>query len=145
MVAQFWQDNLPTYPITLEAQDFFAPQPATRDVSIFLLKQILHDWSNEYCVKILIQLRTVAREETKLLLIECLTLYACHDPSGDDAMSIPGAVPHEAPKPLLANFGAVNDMSYQADMGMFLLFNSQERTIRHMEQLLLSTGWKIVK
>lgn len=28
---------------------------------------------------------------------------------------------------------------------MFLLFNSQERTIMHIDELLGSTGWKAVK
>lgn len=28
---------------------------------------------------------------------------------------------------------------------MFLLFNSQERTIRHIEDLLRGCGWKVVK
>ncbi|KAG6852088.1 hypothetical protein C0991_003244 [Blastosporella zonata] len=138
-----WEQNLPKYPIALEVQDFFKPQPTKRDVSVFLLKQILHDWSDEYCVQILTQLRAVARKDTKLLLIESLIPFACEDPNG--AKGIPGSVPNEAPKPLLANFGAVNEMGYNADIDMFLLFNSQERTIYHIDELLLSTGWKVQK
>ncbi|KAG6901477.1 hypothetical protein C0995_011449 [Termitomyces sp. Mi166 len=89
-------------------------------------------------------LRAAAREDTKLLLVESLIPFACHDPDeGDDTSSIPGSVPHEAPAPLLANFGAVNEMSYNIDILMFCNFNSQERTIRHLHQLLLSTGWRV--
>ncbi|KAG6811474.1 hypothetical protein H0H92_007246 [Tricholoma furcatifolium] len=142
-LAPFWETNLPNYPIKLEVQDFFTPQPANRDVTVFLLKQILHDWSDEYCVKFLTRLRSAAQKDTKLLLIESLMPFACHDPSDKD--TIPGSVPHEAPAPLLANFGAVNEMGYNADIDMFLLFNSQERTIRHIDELLRSTGWRVRK
>jgi len=51
--------------------------------------------------------------------MESLMLFACHDPSGDEPGSgIPGAVPHEAPAPLLANYGAVNEMGYNADLAV---------------------------
>ncbi|KAF8069068.1 S-adenosyl-L-methionine-dependent methyltransferase [Lyophyllum atratum] len=140
---KYWKINLPDAKVTLEVQDFFKPQPKDRSVSIFLLKMILHDWSDEYCVKFLSQLRAVAKPDTKLLLIESLVPFACHDPGNDDNKGIPGSVPHEAPAPLLANYGAVNELSYSADIDMFLLFNSQERTIRHFDELLLSTGWKV--
>ncbi|KAF9042839.1 S-adenosyl-L-methionine-dependent methyltransferase [Hymenopellis radicata] len=139
---ELWAKELPNANITLEVQDFFKLQPRDHTVSIFLLKQIMHDWSDSYCVKILTQLRSAASANTKLILVESIIPFACHD-SGED--SVPGAVPHEAPEPLLANYGAVNEMAYSMDIGMFLHFNSQERTIRHMQDLLLSTGWKVVK
>lgn len=41
--------------------------------------------------------------------------FACHDPSSDINDSIQGAIPHEAPAPLLANYGAVNEVSYCID------------------------------
>ncbi|KAG5720988.1 Sterigmatocystin 8-O-methyltransferase [Termitomyces sp. T112] len=142
---EHWQKNHSNTQITLEIQDFFKPQP-DRDVSVFLLKQILHDWSDEYCAKILTQLRAAAGKDTKLLLIESLIPFACHDShEGDDALGVPGSTPHEAPAPLLANYGAVNEMGYNVDILMFFLFNSQERTIRHLDQLLLSTGWRVKK
>ncbi|KAF5386809.1 hypothetical protein D9615_002134 [Tricholomella constricta] len=138
---KLWSSSMPNAKVTLEVHDFFKPQPK-RSVSLFLLKHILHDWSDEYCVKFLSQLRAVARPDTKLLLIESIIPFACHDPSGDDDQGIPGSVPREAPAPLLANYGAVNGMTYGADMAMFVLHNSQERNIRHIDELLLSTGWK---
>lgn len=87
-----------------------------KTATLFLLKQILHDWSDVYCAKILTKLRASATRSTKLLLLDSIMPFTCHDPSADSTPGIPGAVPHEAPAPLLANFGAVNEMIYNADI-----------------------------
>jgi hypothetical protein len=142
--------------------DFFAPQPE-KNATVFLLKQIMHDWSDEYCIKILTQLRAAATPDTTLLVLDSIMPLACRDPSASDPHGIPGAVPTEAPVPLLANYGAVNEMGYNADfdvrivsidsiatntsllysLQMFLLFNSQERTAIHFVELLRTAGWNV--
>lgn len=96
------------------AHDFFTPQPV-KNASVFLLKQIMHDWSDPYAIKILNRLREVAQPNTKLVLIDSLMPFACHDPSADDGQGVPGAVPKEAPAPLLANYGIANEMGYNGD------------------------------
>lgn len=98
-----------------QAHDFFKPQPV-RNASIFLLKQIMHDWPDLYASKILTSLREVAQDETKLILIDSLMPFACHDPSADHCTDIPGAVAKEAPSPLLANYGVANEMAYNGDL-----------------------------
>ncbi|KAF7354294.1 S-adenosyl-L-methionine-dependent methyltransferase [Mycena venus] len=117
---------------------FFTPQPQT-DVSVFLLKQITHDWSDKYCVKILTQLSAAAIPQTTLLFLDSIVPLACHDP---DTMKEEGL--QEAPAPLLANYGTAAYMAYNADLVMFLLFNSQERTRMHFVELLARTGWEFV-
>jgi hypothetical protein len=98
------------------AHDFFTTQPQSKP-AIFMMKQILHDWSDPYCVKILKSLRAAAGPETKLVALETIMAYTCHDPAADDgAAVIPGAVPKEAPAPLLANYASVNQMGYYADI-----------------------------
>ncbi|KAH7874996.1 S-adenosyl-L-methionine-dependent methyltransferase [Lentinula edodes] len=143
---KWWSKNMPealsTGRICLEAHDFFTPQ-SQKNAAVFMIKQILHDWSDEYCVKILLNLRQAATPSTVLLILESIMPYACHDPAGDEENSIIGAVPNEAPAPLLANYGAMNEMGYLSDIDMCLLFNSQERTIHHFDRLLRSTGWKL--
>ena len=84
---------------------------------MFFVKQILHDWSDEYCVKILKNLWEAASSGTKLVLMENLIQFSCHDPSFDKDRVIPGAVPREAPAPLLANYGALN-VGYNFDIGV---------------------------
>ncbi|KDR83075.1 hypothetical protein GALMADRAFT_263497 [Galerina marginata CBS 339.88] len=127
--------------LKIEVQDFFEPQPQ-RKVSVFFMKQILHDWSDQYGIKILKNLWAAASKETRLVLMESLMPFACHDSSTDEGGRF-GAVSHMAPAPLLANYGAVKEMAYGADIVMFLLFNSQERTIRHIDDLLRRTGWQM--
>ncbi|KAG6860898.1 hypothetical protein C0995_006337 [Termitomyces sp. Mi166 len=133
--------------VIFHIHNFFEPQTTSRNVSVFLLKQILHDWSDEYCVKILTHLRAAAGDDTRLLLIESLIPYACHDPGSEAGHAIAGSVFQEAPRPLLANYGAVNGLPYHLDFNlvwqMFSLFNSQERTGRHIEELLSSVGWSV--
>ena len=81
------------------------------------MKHILHDWSDPYCVKILKSLRAAAGPETKLVALETILAYACHDPAADNgAAVIPGAIPKEAPAPLLANYGSVKELAYFADI-----------------------------
>ncbi|KAJ3517445.1 hypothetical protein NLJ89_g507 [Agrocybe chaxingu] len=147
-LAQLWAKEMPdavkSGRVKLEAQDFFAPQPH-QGVDVFFVKQIMHDWSDEYCSKILKQLRAAAAPKTKLVMMESVMPFACHDPSADGGRGIPGSVPREAPAPLLANYGAVNEMGYNADIDMFLLFNSQERTIVHFDDLLRSNGWQVTR
>lgn len=127
----------------------------------------MHDWPDAYASKILMKLREVAQRDTRLILIDSIMPFACHDSSADEGKGVPGAVPKEAPQPLLANYGVANEMGYNGDLTvcqlsnqslikhlsfllispnkMLLAFNSQERTIRHLQQLLKSTGWRLIK
>jgi DNA-binding FrmR family transcriptional regulator len=73
------------------------------------MKQIMHDWSDEYCIKILTQLSAAAASETTLLLLESIMRLASSDPNAEEGAQ-------EAPAPPLPNYGAVNDLGYSADM-----------------------------
>ena len=75
---------------------------------------MLHDWSNQYSSKILKQLRDAATPNTKLVVLEVILPYACHE-TEDNVDGISGAVPVKAPSPLLANWGALNYVSYTLD------------------------------
>ena len=103
------------------AHDFFAPQPQT-DASIFFLKNVLHDWSDKYCLKILKQLRDAATPGTKLVVLEMIMPYACHD-TEEIAGGIASVVAIKAPNPLLANWGAVNELIYMLDMAVRFFIN----------------------
>ena len=101
----------------LVAHDFLAPQPQTK-TSIFFLKHVLDNWSNKYSSKILKQLRDAATPNTKLVVLEVVVPYACHD----DAEYTQDGTSGKAPSPLLANWGAVNDVIYWFDMVVRFFF-----------------------
>lgn len=110
-------------------------------------------------------LRDNANADTRLVIVDSIVSYACHDSSLEGPDSIPGAASREAPSPLLANYGAVNDMQYIGDITvsaslifiraltllkvsgskMLLAFNAQDRTFGQYQALLKEAGWRIVK
>ncbi|KAA1478069.1 S-adenosyl-L-methionine-dependent methyltransferase [Dentipellis sp. KUC8613] len=140
---KLWSTKMPeaitSGSVEFEVHDFFTPQ-TQRAASIFLLKLILHDWSDEYAAKILKHLREAATPATKLILVDTIISYTCRDPDADADLD---RGIRAAPEPLLANFGAVSEMSYYGDMTMFTLHNGQERTFYHLQRLLRETGWSL--
>jgi len=146
--VKFWEERYPeaihSGRVTLQAQDLFAPQPV-RDASVFLLRRILHDWSDKYSAKILKALREAAQPTTKLIIADARMLHACHDESGQGKGAIPGSAIVEAPVPLLANFGAANATPYILDLQMMFNHNAQERTLMHLTSLLQDNGWRVTR
>lgn len=82
---------------------------------------ILHDWSDEYCVKILRRLRGAADESTKLLIIDNIVSYACSETLTKE---IPGAERSPPPAPLLPNFGHAGVIAYYTDLTVRLPVSS---------------------
>ncbi|KAG6843501.1 hypothetical protein H0H87_003732, partial [Tephrocybe sp. NHM501043] len=115
-LAKHWRNLYPevleTGKVTFVEHDFFDTQPVS-NASVFILKQVLHDWADPYCAKILKALRAVATPETKLVIVDNIVAYACHDPTIDSGLN-PSY--KEAPAPLLPNFGAANVMPYVLDL-----------------------------
>ena len=127
------------------AHDFFESQPADLPApSVYFLRQILHDWANEWSIKILKQLRAHAGPHTRLIVSDNVINYACRIPSENPALaSIPGAVPTPAPEPLLANFGRGAARAYLLDYMMMVMHNAQERTVGEFLKLGQESGWRL--
>ncbi|KAH7103685.1 O-methyltransferase [Auriculariales sp. MPI-PUGE-AT-0066] len=145
---KFWKDNKPdalaSGRVTLEAHDFFSPQPR-KDVDIFIMRSIIHDWADEYCNTILKHLRAAASAKTRLIVIEQIVPYACAG-APIDTSHIKGAAEvalPPPPAPLIANMGFVSLPAYLGDMGMLAMCNGRERTLAQFEELFKSAGWEI--
>ncbi|TFL01412.1 O-methyltransferase [Pterulicium gracile] len=144
----FWGEKDPKaiadQTVSLEAHSFFEPQPE-RDVGVFFMKSIIHDWSDANCKKILTHLRKAAGKDTKLVLAESIIPYACRMPEEAEADSkdcVPGSILKQAPAPLLPN-SLTAPMVLLADIVMLIGLSGQERTFDHMQELLLGAGWKV--
>ncbi|THG98133.1 hypothetical protein EW026_g3996 [Hermanssonia centrifuga] len=140
----FWSMELPeainTDRVVLQAHDFFEAQPV-KQPSVFLMRMILHDWSDDKAVNILRHLCVAAGPETQLVIVDKILSYACTEDSfvGD----IPGAVVERLPpSPLLPNFGYAAVSWYLADL-MLNCHNGTERTLVQFRQILEDSGWKI--
>ncbi|KAF4580764.1 hypothetical protein EYR38_003050 [Pleurotus pulmonarius] len=131
--------------VKLEGQDFFEPQPSHVDkqVSVFFLRLIMHDWPTKEGVKILQKLRESASAMTKLVIVDQVVPYACPNPKA--LAEIEGATLIQPPSPLLANLGEVNSDAYTTDFTMAALLNSQERTLGEFKEMVEEAGWTIQK
>lgn len=85
-------DEAQGYPV---AHDIFTPQPV-KNASVFLVKEVLHDWPDAYSLRLLTHLRQAATPSTRLVLLEAVIPYACHGTSAvldeldDEGSGIPG-------------------------------------------------------
>jgi hypothetical protein len=95
----------------LVSGDFFESVPAG---DLYTLKNIVHDWNDERCVRLLSNCRASMRPGGKLLII--------------DAIIPPGNEPHSGK---------------EADMVMLMLLTGQERTMPEFERLLERAGLRI--
>ncbi|KAI0685289.1 S-adenosyl-L-methionine-dependent methyltransferase [Cytidiella melzeri] len=144
-VPKFWEARLPQAlengQVEFQVHNFFDPQPV-RKPAVFFMGQILHDWSDEYCLKILRQLRAAAGPGTKLVVSDNVLGYACEE--ADSVKGIPGGAWPPAPAPLLPNYGSAAAFLYLTDIHMLALLNGSERTVASFQSLYEQSGWRLV-
>jgi predicted ribonuclease YlaK len=88
------------------AHDFFDAQPASsKDADLYLLRHILHDWSERECVQILRALTSTMKEGARILVAEQI-------------LAPIGNLPNHTEKIMRA-----------LDMQMMVQFGSKERTL----------------
>lgn len=109
--------------ISFQVQDFLKPQPAVSAdqpaADAVLLRWVLHNWHDAYCVQILRALIPALKPGAKILVYEYVL---------DDA-------------PVLDQSGR---FGLQLDMIMLACFNAQERTAKHLQRLLAQADPRFV-
>ncbi|KAJ7289387.1 O-methyltransferase [Mycena rebaudengoi] len=141
----YWQETLPSHVKTnmveFQAHNFFESQPV-KNASLFLLRHIVHNWSDADVVRILTHLRHAATPTTKLVLVEGIVPNVSRILEVNE---IPGASPQTAPAPLLPNYGVAGSKVYLYDMHMHELLGGKERTLAGFVDVLQKSGWKLVR
>lgn len=98
--------------------DFFLPQPSNA-ASVFLVKNVIHNWSNPNAHKILTNLRNAAQPDTILLICDIVMTYSCREPSPaitkDHDYTLLDDPSLIAPDILSTGFNSVTDMVWLLD------------------------------
>ncbi|KAJ6553095.1 O-methyltransferase [Mycena capillaripes] len=144
-----WKEHLPNHVesgmVEFQVHDFMQPQPV-KDAAAFLLRHIVHDWSDENISIVLTHLRAAAVPTTKLVIIGFIAEFACDEEFTNpkvNAIPISGGR-KRGRKPLLANFGLAGASLYNFDMTVHGLIGGVERTVEGYYNLLQQCGWNLV-
>ncbi|TDZ37504.1 O-methyltransferase tpcA [Colletotrichum spinosum] len=113
--------------------DFFQPNPAA-GADIFWLRRILHDWSDEPCLKILSALKSAMGPNSRILLADCVLNPTCGSP---DVPSAPALLP--------ANYGYWSQYNHVLGMVMMAENNGIERTASQIKDLVTKAGLRVTK
>ncbi|KAI0717310.1 S-adenosyl-L-methionine-dependent methyltransferase [Fomitopsis betulina] len=146
----FWQANHPQAlaqgRVTFQGHSFFEPQPAeNKNVAVWLLRMIMHNWPDAECIKILKNIRSSSNKDTRIVIVDNIMLYASRSQEvegQETGTSDPEAL---APEPLLANWGVANSLSYKQDLNMLSNHNACERTVPEFAYLLSQAKFRIVE
>ncbi|KAJ7617899.1 O-methyltransferase-domain-containing protein [Roridomyces roridus] len=128
--------------VIFQGHDFFQPQPS-QEASVFLLRYIVHNWSDTYAQKILMHLPAAATPSTALVVVDHVLPYACPPTAVPSDVQALSASLDTAPPPLLPNYGSANALGHLLDSCMLVSLNAQERNIGHLQRLLGSCGWRL--
>ncbi|KAJ2932577.1 hypothetical protein H1R20_g4534, partial [Candolleomyces eurysporus] len=137
--------------IEFEPMDFFVDSPIP-NCDVYYLKNIIHNWLDNDCAKILSGIRKVMGPHSRILIHEYILQHATPSNStspnsstasqGSDT-AVKGHT--QAPKELLSNYGAGRVRQYNLDLVMMSLLNAQERTLDGFIKLGEASGLEFVK
>ncbi|KAI0056503.1 S-adenosyl-L-methionine-dependent methyltransferase [Artomyces pyxidatus] len=138
---QFWAEKYPTAAeeqrVNFRPLDFFAESPA-KDQDVYYIRQIIHDWPDEDCEKILKNVRAAMKPSSRVLIHEYIIPSNTSCGARDSGRET-------APKPLLPNYGYGSTRTYLQDVNMLILLNAGERTLEEFNIIAAKTGLRFVK
>lgn len=86
--------------------NFFDSQPI-KDADVYMLKFIIHDWSNKYSQIILRRLREAAGAHNRLVIVDKIIPYIYPPSELSDDDSITGVLKPEFPEPIANMSGGI--------------------------------------
>ncbi|KAJ8093850.1 hypothetical protein PM082_009714 [Marasmius tenuissimus] len=135
--------------VIFETQNFFEPQKR-RGKYVFVLQQVLDDWSTEQGAVILGHIRDVLNKGSSILIINTIIqdgVFAKSGPSLSESLSSwtdRALYTPVSPPPLIpSDFGEASRVRHQLNVGLTGLCNSFERTLSQMKEMVELSGMKI--
>lgn len=119
--------------VSFMEHDFFKLNPV-RNADVYWLRYILHDWSDDYCIKILSAIRESMGPNSRILVCDQVM---------NTTLGCPELTP--APTPLPANYGYYARYSHQRDLAMMAIINGIERTPDQFRSIVDAAGLKLSK
>ncbi|KFY04193.1 hypothetical protein V491_09437 [Pseudogymnoascus sp. VKM F-3775] len=114
--------------IKFTEHSFFEKNP-TEGADIYILRLVLHDWSDDYSIKILKGIKDSMATNSRLLIVEQVMNTTLGSPELQSA-----------PAPLPANYGYHARFSHSRDITMMASINGIERTPDEFKVLLDAAG-----
>jgi len=126
--------------VSFEENNFFSTQPV-QNASVYFVKHILHDWSDERALAILRAFRVAAGPDTKRDIMEKVMPCTCLSQGEEGAIpDVPGYMKPTLAAPLTNVGAATARFPYMASLTMMMLGNGQERTLGHFIDLYRKDG-----
>ncbi|KAL8717981.1 MAG: hypothetical protein Q9225_004840 [Loekoesia sp. 1 TL-2023] len=119
--------------VSFVAHDFFTENPV-KGADIYWLRYIIHDWSDDYCVRILAAIRAAMAPRSRILICD----QVMNTTLGNTQIA-------PAPAPLPANYGSFSRWSHQRDITMMSIINGIERTPAEFTNIVERAGLAISK
>ncbi|THU98240.1 S-adenosyl-L-methionine-dependent methyltransferase, partial [Dendrothele bispora CBS 962.96] len=130
--------------IVLEEHNFFEPQTQKGSDKVFILKWVLHNWSNEESIKIMKGIAKGGGKGAKLLIVEFIvepgtikTSDGSAVPKESSSSSVPAYIPED--------YGYASTFVHEMSVHMMAMCNARERTLMEYESLINQSGMKLVK
>ncbi|KAJ6525736.1 O-methyltransferase [Mycena capillaripes] len=144
---QYWKKNhehaVSDGIIRFTKHDFFTKQPNSQ-ASVFILRYILHDWSDALGLSILSNLRAAASATTKLLVVDFILPDLSTHQASKSILKFDGPITRPYMADLVSYSGLLHFKNNQcAPVQMTAVFNGRERLECDVISLLESAGWKV--
>ncbi|KAK7745653.1 hypothetical protein SLS62_009694 [Diatrype stigma] len=119
--------------VRFQPHDFFEPNPVV-GADVYWLRYVLHDWSDEYCMRILAAIKPAMGPRSRILICDQVmnTTRGCEELK-------------PAPAPLPANWGYYTRYSHQRDFVMMSTINGIERKPTELKHIIERAGLQLKK